>query len=176
MFAGLFRKQTFTGLYTDISSLSPTRYKINLVHILVFCAFHICSLFVNFHKEIVRVKQIFRANCFAVTLIDKVIRNFFNRQFIPHTKPMDKVEDKPPNICCFSYLGNRRFRIRNYITKLIKANYRNVRVQFIFKWAKRVSSLFQYEDRVPTLVCSNFIYKFSCSGCDSTKVRPLGIF
>ena len=71
----LFRKQTFTGLYTNFASLSPTRYKTNLVRILVFRAFYICSSFVNFHKEIVRIKEILRANCFPVTLIDNVIRN-----------------------------------------------------------------------------------------------------
>ena len=99
--------------------------------------------------------QIPRANCFPVTHIDKVIRNFLNRQFIPHTKPMDKVEDESPTICSLPCLGNHSFSICNYITKLIKANYRNVRVQFVFKLAKRVSSFFQYKDRVPTLVCLN---------------------
>ena len=29
----LFRKQTFTGLYTNFASLCPTRYKIKLVRI-----------------------------------------------------------------------------------------------------------------------------------------------
>ena len=39
----LYRKKTFTVLYTDYASLAPDRYKINLVRILVFSAFHICS-------------------------------------------------------------------------------------------------------------------------------------
>ena len=114
---GLFRKQTFTGLYTDFASLSPTRYKINLVRILVFCAFHICSSFVNFHKEIVKIKQIRLANGFPGSLIDKVIFSFLNLQYILHTKPKDKGEGK---------------------------------------------------DCIPTLVCSNVVYKFSCSGCNAT--------
>ena len=164
----LFRKQTFTGLYTNFASLSPTRYKTNLVRILVFCAFHICSSFVNFHKEIVRIKEILRANCFPVTLIDNVIRNFLNRQYIPCNKPKDKNEDKPRIICCLPFLGKRSFRIRNDITRLIKTHYLNTQVQFIFKSAKRISSMFQYKDRIPTLVCSNVIYKFSCSGCNAS--------
>ena len=47
----LFRKSTFTGLFTDLSSLSPSIYKVNLISILVFRAFHICSSYVSFHKE-----------------------------------------------------------------------------------------------------------------------------
>ena len=168
---GLFRKQTFTGLYTAFASLSPTTYKINLVRILVFCAFHICSSFVNFHKEIAKIKQILLANCFPGSFIDKVIFNFLNLQYILHTKPKDKVEGKSRITCCLSFLGNRSFRIRNNINKLIKDHYRDIQVQFIFKSTKRVSSLFQYKDRIPTLVCSNVVYKFSCSGCNATYYR-----
>ena len=40
----LYRKKTFTGLYTDYASLAPDKYKINLVRILVFRAFHIARL------------------------------------------------------------------------------------------------------------------------------------
>ena len=165
---GLFRKQTFTGLYTDFASPSPTRYKINLVRILVLCTFHICSSFVNFHKEIVKIKQILLANCFPGSLIDKVICNFLNLQYILHTKPKDKGEGKSRITCCLPFLGNRSFRIRNNINKLIKDHYRDIQVQFIFKSTKRVSSLFRYKDRIPTLVCSNVVYKFSCSGCNAT--------
>ena len=28
--------------------------------------------------------------------------------------------------------------------------------------------MFQYKDRISTLVCSNVIYKFSCSGCNAS--------
>ena len=138
----LLRTQTCTGLYTNFASLSPTRYKPNLVCILVFCAFHICSSFVNFHKESVRIKEILCANCFPVTRIDNVIRNFLNRQYIPCNKTKDKNEDKPRIICCLPFLGKCSFRIRNHITRLIKAHYLNIQVQFIFKSAKHISSMF----------------------------------
>ena len=39
----LFRKKTFTGLFSDFSSLTPKWYKINLLNALVFRAFRICS-------------------------------------------------------------------------------------------------------------------------------------
>ena len=32
----LYRKPTFTGLYTEFSTPSPTKYKVNLISILVF--------------------------------------------------------------------------------------------------------------------------------------------
>ena len=39
----LYRKKTFTGLYNHFSSLSPIKYKINLINSLLYRAFHICS-------------------------------------------------------------------------------------------------------------------------------------
>ena len=78
----------------------------------------ICSSFVNFHKEIVKIKQVVLTNRFPCSLIDKVICNFLNRQYTPHTRPKDKREYKPRIICCLPYFGNHSFRIRNYITKL----------------------------------------------------------
>ena len=32
----IYRKTTFTGLYTEFSTLGPTKYKVNLISILVF--------------------------------------------------------------------------------------------------------------------------------------------
>ena len=36
-------KKTFTGLYTDFASLAPNKYKNNLISVLIYRAFHICS-------------------------------------------------------------------------------------------------------------------------------------
>ena len=49
----LYRKKTFTGLYTDFGTLSPNDYKVNLIKVLVYLAFHICSTYTNFHDEVV---------------------------------------------------------------------------------------------------------------------------
>ena len=70
----LYRKKTFTGLYTDFPSLSPKKYKTNLVSVLVYRAFHICSTYENFNKERCKIKAILCKNCFPKSLIDKVIR------------------------------------------------------------------------------------------------------
>ena len=69
----LYRKKTFTGLYTDYASVAPDKYKINLVRILVFRAFHICSSYISFHYELMRIKRILTENCFPRSIIDRVI-------------------------------------------------------------------------------------------------------
>ena len=47
-------------------------------------------------------------------------------------------------------------------------SYPNVKLQFVYKSPKRLSSIFKIKDLLPSLVCSNVIYKYSCSGCSAT--------
>ena len=77
----LFRKKTFTGLFSDFSSPTPKWYKITLIKALVFRTFHICSSYENFHIEIVKIKSILLNNCFPRPLVDSVIRSFLNKEF-----------------------------------------------------------------------------------------------
>ena len=100
----LYRKKTFTGLYTDFSSLAPTKYKINLVRVLVYRAFHICSSYRNFHEEIVRIKKILTENCFPKSLIDRIIKKFLDRQFRPN--PQKRRTIKSPSYFVFLSLGS----------------------------------------------------------------------
>ena len=66
------------------------------------------------------------------------------------------------------FLGHHSFKVRNNITKLIKSQCPDIRLKFVYKDSKRLSSLFKYTDFFPPLVCSNVIYKYSCSGCNAT--------
>ena len=54
----LYRKKTFTGLYSDFASLAPSKYKNNLISVLIYPAFQIYSSYKNIHDEIVRIKEI----------------------------------------------------------------------------------------------------------------------
>ena len=97
-FTSLYRKTTFTGLYTDFSSLVPAKNKINLVRVLINRAFHICSSCHNFHEEIVRIKKILSDNCFPKSMIDRIIKNFLDRQF--ESGSSTKANDKVPLLFC----------------------------------------------------------------------------
>ena len=101
----LYRKKTFTGLYTDFASLSPDKYKANLISVLVYRAFHICSTYQNFHDEIVRIKEILFKNCFPRALTDRIIKSFFDKRFAP--RPPAPQEAKTALLLCIPYLGNK---------------------------------------------------------------------
>ena len=74
----LFRKKTFTGLYTDFGSLTPSNYKTNLITVLVYRAFHICSTYISFHKQLLFIKEVLHDNCYPKYLIDRFIKRFLN--------------------------------------------------------------------------------------------------
>ena len=83
----VYRKKTFTGLYTNFESLSPSKYKVNLVTVLVYRAFHICSSYAHFHDHLCNIKRFLQQNCFPKHLIDKLIKKFLDGQYIPKIRP-----------------------------------------------------------------------------------------
>ena len=58
--------------------------------------------------------------------------------------------------------------VRNDMSKLFKKYHPNLKLLFIYKSPKQLSFLLKYKDCLPTLLCSNVIYKYSCSGCNTT--------
>ena len=157
----LYRKKTFTGLYTDFSSLSPNKYKVNLVSVLVYRAFHICSTYENFHKELCKIKAILYENCFPKSLIDNVIRVFLDKQFNKKVSVSDQKEDKQRILFFLPFLGQYSLRIKNIIGKLIRQCYPDVKLQFVFRSPRCLCNLFVSKDRLPSLVRSNVVYKFT---------------
>ena len=107
-------------------------------------------------------------NCYPSSLIDNIIKKFLNERFSPSNKPLNSDRNKLRVVFCIPYLGQLSFRLRNNINKLMKCYYPDLKLQFIYKSPKRLSSLFKYKDLFPTLVSSNVIYKYSCSGCNAT--------
>ena len=48
----VYRKKTFSGVYTNFNSFIPETYKTGLIKPLLFRCFNLCSDFVKFHHEI----------------------------------------------------------------------------------------------------------------------------
>ena len=56
----IYRKVTFSGVFTNFESFIPVSYKSNLIFTLLFRAFKLCSNFELFHQEIINLKGIFK--------------------------------------------------------------------------------------------------------------------
>ena len=67
----LFRKATFSAVFTNCDSFIFDTYKIGLVHTLLFQFFKICSSMENFHIEVGHQRSIFKCNNYLVNIIDQ---------------------------------------------------------------------------------------------------------
>ena len=66
----IYRKVTFSGVFTNFESFIPVSYKSNLIFTLLFRAFELCSNFELFHQEILNLKDIFKRNGYPCNFSD----------------------------------------------------------------------------------------------------------
>ena len=78
----VFRKETFSGVYTNFISFIPLEYKFGLVHTLLNRCFDLSSDFFKFHHEVDKLKKILLKNVYPQKFIDKCIQKFLNNMFI----------------------------------------------------------------------------------------------
>ena len=162
----LYRKETFTGLYTNFESLSPIQYKVNLIAVLIYRAYHICSSYLSFHKQVCSIKRFLLQNRFPIHLINRVIRNFLDKQYV--TKIKSQNVPKLSVLILLPYLGVHSIRLKRKLNKFLGKIYPHIDFQFIFQSAKRIENFFPFKDRAPKHARSSIVYKFTCSSCKAT--------
>ena len=60
----VYRKKTFSDVYTNFKSFIPETYEIGLIKSLLFRCFSLCSDFIKFHHEIDKLKSILYKNSY----------------------------------------------------------------------------------------------------------------
>ena len=70
----IYRKVTFSGVFTNFESFIPGSYKSNLIFTLLFRAFKLCSNFELFHQEM--VIPILKEMVIPITLLTFVSKDF----------------------------------------------------------------------------------------------------
>ena len=55
----VYRKPTFSSVYTHFESFMPRVYKFGMVYTLAYCCFKICSDSTNFYEELSFLKEVF---------------------------------------------------------------------------------------------------------------------
>ena len=98
----VFRKATFSGAFTNFKSFMPVTYKFGLVHTLLHRSFSICSSYDKFHEEIVLLKEVFKKDEYPQFFIDKCIKKYLNKLFVP--KKIIHTVDKKTSPVSFTFL------------------------------------------------------------------------
>ena len=104
----VYRKPTFTGLFTNFHSFVPLAYKRSSVCYLLHQIFHLCSSYENFHAQLEVVRKLFNLNGFPTHMFDKLVRHFLNNLFEP--KPPLFTVAKKIVYFCLPFTGSHPFR------------------------------------------------------------------
>ena len=164
----IFRKPTNTGLTMKYDSFLPSRYKENLISILIYRAFKISKSYVIMVKEFSFIKNLLQQNGFPLYLIEKVIRktldNLMNPKPVVLTVPKDKIVFKLP------YMGPLSNLIIKKLKKVLRANFTTVDIRPIFVNTRSIGSFFSFKDKIPISICSSVIYNYTCGACDASYI------
>ena len=112
----VYRKPTFSDVYTHFESFLPTVYKFGMVYTLVYRCFEICSDWTKFHEELSFLKQVFLKNGYPLSFIDNCFKTFVDKLFIK--RPQLATVEKKTLFLSLPYLGEISLQTR---TKLDKA-------------------------------------------------------
>ena len=141
----------------------PEVYKKGLISTLLYRAYMINSSLIGMHKEVEKLKDIFRKNEYPTSFIDNCILKFFNkmneRKVPVHTVPKMEVSLILP------FMGTTSVSVRNNLVKSFRKIMPFCNIKVIFKTSNRLSSYFKYKDSFPKSLISGVVYKYTCAKC-----------
>ena len=160
-----YQKPTFTGLYTHFDSFCPSRFKSNLVFILLFHAFHICSRRADFWKEVSAIKQRLLLNGYPIPFLKDIIRNFHDCVIIS-PKALVPTVPRKKLFFCLPYIGKFSEHFKCDLLGVISDCYPQIDIQCVFK-SYKVFNCFNFKDRTGIFKRSNVIYRINCLSCNA---------
>ena len=78
----VFRKYTFSGIYTNFSSFVALDHKFSLMCTLLHRSFTVASDFFKFHFEVETLKRTLHKNAYPTNFVDKCISKLINNIFV----------------------------------------------------------------------------------------------
>ena len=115
----VYRKPTFSGIYTHFDSFLTSSNKIGLLHTLLYRCFRICSDWTKFHLELVKLIDVFKNNGYPENFINNCFKVFLDNKY----RVRAKVITVPKKILflVLSYLGPLSLQTRTKLRKSSKA-------------------------------------------------------
>jgi putative heme iron utilization protein len=168
MTTSIYRKSTFTGVYSHFQSFLPSVYKMGLLSTLLFRYFSICSTYALFHLEVVKFKEIFLRNGYPPWFIDRCIKKFLEKIFTK--KKIFQNVPKKEFLIVLPFLGS----ISSITEKRVRSLFQNMipwgEIKIVYKTQCRISQLFRFKDAIPKDLMSHLIYYFKCTSCNAEYI------
>ena len=164
----IYRKSTFSGVYTNFTSFLPLEYKFGLIYSLLFRCFSLVSDFSRFHLEVQKLKVFLLKNGYSSSFIDTCIRKFLDKKYSIKTTVYDVP--KMELTVVLPFLGNISYITKTQLNKTLSRYLKFCKLRVIFKTNNRFSNYFRFKDKIPESLRSCQIYKFSCGSCNASYI------
>ena len=153
----VFRKETYTGLLLNFSAVCPMLWKRSLICCLLKRAFDICSDHTTFMKEVCTIRNIFVSNAYPVSFFHKVLQAFLMKLQNPGNA--NHIDNQDRYTIVLPYYGKASETLRPRLSRLCKRFGISCHIAFVpFK----VARYFCLKSRLPDLIHSHVVYKYSC--------------
>ena len=164
----LYRKPTFSGLYTNFNSFIAGKYKTGLIYCLLFRIFNFTVDWMKFHEEVKFLSDIFRKNQYPQHFFDRCTKIFLDRKLNPDT--VVKIE-KQKLIVSLPFVGRYSNILKKKLSALASSHLiSDFKICVVWKSDRVVRNFFPFKDKLPVHLCSKFLYRFKCDGCNSIYV------
>ena len=132
----IYRKPTFSGLYTNFHSFLPENYKTGLVLTLLFRIYTACSDWSKIHAEIIKLRNIMLRNNYPSSF-----KLFVNRLFLAKRIAVPTV---PGKVISFTipFMGIDSLKIRGKLIRHVKTYFPFCKIQVMFNSGNRLGSFF----------------------------------
>ena len=159
----VYRKPTFTGLFTDFDSFIPLSFKRGLIYSLLNWYFRICSSYYIFHSGVLKLKEFFVNNDYPVALFDCCLSIFLNKIFSP---PINNITvPKCVVYFCLPFTSAHSLQIWTKLIELVSSCFPQIDLRVVLKPGKHLSTFFQFKDPIPKFLKSHVVYQFKCQCC-----------
>ena len=158
----VYRKPTFSGVYTHFDSFLPPTYKVGMIYTLAYRCFKICSDWTKFHEELNFLKHVFLKNGYPLSFIDKCFKMVINKLVIK--RPQVTTVEKKTLILSLPYLGDISLQTRTKLRKSFKGILNCCKLQIVFKSQRKLANVFRFKDRLPSDIVSGVVYNIRVEG------------
>ena len=162
----VYRKATFSGIFTNIKRFIPTVHKFGLGYTLLHRCFNIISSYQKFNNKINALKQIFKLNVYPIQFIDRFIKQFLQKFYV--TKVFQDTENKKQLLIVLPFLGAQFLLVRERLQSCIRNRLPYCSLRITLQSKTRLSSVFRFKDIIPKEISSHILYKYTCNCCNAT--------
>ena len=136
--------------------------------------YSICSNWVLFHAEVDFLYHYYSTNQFPATLFWRTVRKFLNRIMTPHPASYNVPKDR--QFVSLPFFGHQSYIVRNKLLSLFRIHFPQIDVKIVLSNRVTIGSFFRVKERLPTSLCSNVVYKYSCASgdCKSSYIGSSG--